>query len=148
MATTRVHDLITIASRLSGISEADIRGTSRFRPICRVRQAVMYAAYLQGVHSLAQIGRIFGKDHSTVIFTRDIVPEYMKRDPEYLAFIWQLLVEASEELPHITARKFQFQLTQPKHVHIPRLKPVPKPEPEEEVFYYGGGYSMNREAAA
>ena len=148
MATTRISDLVTIASRLSGISEADIRGTSRLRAICRVRQGVMYAAFLQGKHSLAGIGRIFGKDHSTIIHACSNVPEFMKRDPEYLAFIWQILVEASEERPHIAERKFQFQLTQPKHVHIPRFKPVPKPEPEEEVFYYGGGYSMNREAAA
>jgi hypothetical protein len=144
MPTTRVHDLVTIASRLSGISEADIRGTGRLRVICRVRQAAMYAAHLQGVHSLAQIGRLFGKDHTTVIHARDAVPEFMKRDPEYRAFVWQILVDAFEESPHINARKFQFTLTQPKPIYIVK----PKPKPVEEDFYYGGGYSMNREAAA
>ena len=144
MATTRVSDLITIASRLSGISEADIRGKSRLRLICRVRQGVMYAAHLQGKHSLAQIGRMFGKDHTTVIHARDQVPEFMKRDPEYRAFVWQVLVEASEESPHIAARQFQFKLTKPKPIVIPKFKPVSKPV-DEEPIYYGGSYSMNRE---
>ena len=148
MATTRVSDLITIASRLSGISEADIRGKSRLRLICRVRQGVMYAAHLQGKHSLAQIGRMFGKDHTTVIHARDQVPEFMKRDPEYLAFIWQILAEAYQESPHIAARKFQFKLAQPKPIHIPKFKPVVKRVEDEEPIYYGGGYSMNREMAA
>jgi len=147
MATTRVHDLITIASRLSGIPEREIHGTSRLRLICRVRQGVMYAAFLQGRHSLTQIGRIFGKDHTTVIHACRNVPEFMKRDPEYLAFIWQILVEAYQESPHIAARKFQFKLAQPKPIHIPKFKPVVKRVEDEEPIYYGGGYSMNRECA-
>jgi len=143
MATTRVSDLVTIASRLSGISQRDILGASRLRFICRVRQAVMYAATLQQVHSLPQIGRVFNKDHTTVVNAKRKVPDFMARDPEYLKFIWEILATAADEEPFINRQgpRFEFTLSLPKLVH-----PKPKPKPvEEEPFYYGGGYSMNRE---
>jgi hypothetical protein len=147
MPTTRVNDLITIASRLSGVSEADIRGGARFQGICRVRQAVMFAAYAQRVHSFPQIGKVFKKDHSTVIHAKNVVPEFMARDPEYRAFVWQILVEAHQSFPFMRTSGVRFEIAPPRpRVYVPRL---PKPKPKfEEPIYYGGGYTMNREAIA
>jgi hypothetical protein len=75
------------------------------------------------------------------------VPEFMLRDTEYRAFVWQILVEASQSdvfNVRTTNRSFRFSMFQ-QRVYRPKL---PKVEIVEESIYYGGGYTMNREAIA
>lgn len=100
MATSRVSDLVAIAARLSGLSEEALLGPAKHRHVARVRQAVMYVAVNQGVHSYPHIGRVMGRDHKTVFYAADIVPAYMAIDHEY-----RLLVEAIERAAE-TARPF------------------------------------------
>lgn len=151
MATTRVHDLITIASRLTGISEAAIVGQQRFGHIVRVRQAVAHVAVNMGIHSTPQIGRaIGGRDHSTIIHANRKATILAERDPEYAHFIQRIKDEAAIAEPFLRDWGEQYEFALPRiaePVVIPSF--IPKPDPvEEEEFYYGGGYSMNREAAA
>lgn len=109
MPTTRIHDLVTIASKLSRISVDDILGPSKKRPIARVRQAIMYAATLQGVHSFPQIGRVMRRDHTTVVHAKQMVPEFMARDPEYLKFVWAILAKAAQSDQFLNRRDVRFE---------------------------------------
>lgn len=49
-----------------GVSPRVIMGQSRARPIARARQAIMRRLYQYGL-SVSEIGRILGRDHTTVI---------------------------------------------------------------------------------
>lgn len=137
MATTRVADLIVIASRLSGISVADISGKRRFKPIIRVRQAVMYVARKQGVHSFPQIGRaIGGRDHSTVIHGIEAAEIIAERDVEYRNFLLQLEAAASiaEPFQDSWGGKPNFEFTIPA-VKWPMFEADTDPDDEGLKFH-------------
>ena len=153
MPTTRVNDLITIAARLSGISEREIMGDGRFRYQVMLRQAVYRVAVLQGQHSIAKIGRLCGgRDHSTITYGNASAIERAKRDPEYAEFIKELLVEAERAEPFIAkdGPRFEFCAPGKKNAYrapVRRLaKPAAKPDLDHFDWGSGCGYSMNREA--
>lgn len=100
MATTRVSDLITIASRITGLTPSQIVGPQRHKPITRVRQAVAYVAAEQGKHSISQIGRMMNRDHTTIIHARRMVPEFMKRDADLRLLVERLFIEAERHDPY------------------------------------------------
>jgi len=59
--------MVTIASRLTGVPEADIVGHRRQLHLCAIRSAIYELAVNHG-YSYCEIGhRIGGRDHSTVI---------------------------------------------------------------------------------
>ena len=101
MATTRVSDLITIASRITGMTPAQIVGPQRHKPITRVRQAVAYVAAEQGRHSYPQIGKKLNRDHSTIIHAHKMVPEYMKRDADLRLLVERLFIESERHNPYV-----------------------------------------------
>lgn len=59
-------EIVDAAARESGISRADILGKSSVRDIARVRQYAMWKASQAGISS-KQVGRFFGRDHTTVL---------------------------------------------------------------------------------
>lgn len=148
MATTRIADLIAIASRISGVSKVEIKGQSRLMHLARIRQAVAHVAVSQGVHSTPQIGKALGgRDHSTIIHANRRAIEVAKRDSEYAHFIKRIRDEAEAAEPFLVdwGEQFEFALPKPKVIQ----PPPPKPKRQiEEPIYYGGSYSMNRDAAA
>ena len=95
-----IADIITHASRLSGVSAQDIRGPSRLRHVARVRQAVCLIAREQMRHdedrkfyaySYPQIGAVLGdRDHSTIIHGCKAAANIATRDPVFAAFIVEL----------------------------------------------------------
>jgi chromosomal replication initiator protein len=50
----------------AGVSLQDVMGSSRLANICRVRQRLFYDFRKDGM-SLPEIGRFFGRDHTTVL---------------------------------------------------------------------------------
>lgn len=67
MTRPRIKDIVTIASRLTNVSEEKILSPDRKLHLCAVRSAIYSIAKKHG-HSLTQIGvQIGGRDHSTVI---------------------------------------------------------------------------------
>ena len=118
MTTTRVSDLITIASRITGLTPDQINGPQRFRPIVRVRQAVAYVAAEQGKHTYSHIGRVMGgRDHTTIIHAHRMVPEFMKTDADLRLLVERLFIEAERhdpfELPHVPVVHYKAVLTMP-----------------------------------
>ena len=95
MSRIRVADIIAAASRMTGIPVADITGRSRVQRLARVRQAIAYVAAKQDDRmSYPQIGRILGRDHSTILHSIGMAEIFRKRDPEYAKFLRQLRREA------------------------------------------------------
>jgi len=58
--------IIERAAKVSGYTVDALRGPSRLRSICMVRWAVMAVLRARGL-SLATIGRLMNRDHTTVI---------------------------------------------------------------------------------
>jgi len=62
----RIADIITIASRLTEVPEADIVGRRRWLHLCAVRFPV-YAVAREWGYSYTAIGRIVNRDHSSIM---------------------------------------------------------------------------------
>lgn len=61
--------IIKTVARLYRVKASDLMGRRRLRPIVRARQAAMREVARAKPHlSTSQIGRIFGYDHSTVLW--------------------------------------------------------------------------------
>ena len=86
MIRPRTADMITIASRLTGVSEADILSGRRFIHLCAVRHPICVTAREWG-YSYPAIGAAIGRrDHSTVInscASRERLVPYIKDFAEY-----------------------------------------------------------------
>lgn len=65
-APVRVTQIVRAVSEGTGLTVAEILGQSRLGPIARARQLVMFEAYAAG-YSMAHIGRILRRDHTTVM---------------------------------------------------------------------------------
>lgn len=75
------------------VSKSDLLGKRRLKNINRARQILMYVCNHLGV-SLAETGRMLGKDHSTVIHSRDVIKTEMQYDDllfQQVAYIFSTL---------------------------------------------------------
>lgn len=60
--------IIDLVSQAHGISYAEIMGRSRVNPIVAARQAAMFEVHKRRPDlTLPQLGKIFGKDHTTIL---------------------------------------------------------------------------------
>lgn len=119
----RIADIVTLASRLSGVPREAIIGAGRHRPVVRVRQAVYYVARASG-YSYPQIGARMNKDHSSVIWGAGQAMEWAERYPEYDSFINRLTDEAFESSPFIP-------IPPPPASIIPEVMVAPEPAPHK-----------------
>lgn len=62
-----VRSVVQDVSRISGVPVTDIYGRVPRGPAAKARQAAMYLARLRTGKSYPVLGRIFGRDHTTVI---------------------------------------------------------------------------------
>lgn len=108
MATTRVSDLITIASRITRLTPDQITGPQRHKPIARVRQAVAYVAAEQGRHSYPQIGKMLNRDHSTIIHAHKMVPVFMRSDADLRLLVERLFIEAERHDPYVLPSNIRY----------------------------------------
>ena len=75
--------IIAEVSRFYDINEADIRGPSRIRKHVNARNVAMYLIRNITGLSTVEIGKIFGRDHSTAVHSLDQVDAKIKSDPTY-----------------------------------------------------------------
>ncbi|MFA5624807.1 MAG: chromosomal replication initiator protein DnaA, partial [Bradymonadales bacterium] len=68
-----------------GVSYAEIMGKSRTKPIVFPRQMAMYLSRQHTSMSLPELGRVFGRDHTTVINAIERVKLAMAADPSVAA---------------------------------------------------------------
>lgn len=67
LAPCSMRFLVTYAALASGVSVADIFGTKRFKDITAARHRAIGLVYQHTQASLSATGRLFGRDHSTVL---------------------------------------------------------------------------------
>lgn len=65
------------------VTLADVKGPSREKQIARARQSAMYLARNLIKMSFPEIGRRFGRDHSTVMTAVRRVPDLMAKDADF-----------------------------------------------------------------
>lgn len=65
------------------VTLADVKGPSREKQIARARQAAMYLSRQLIKLSFPEIGRRFGRDHSTVMTAVKRVPDLMAKDADF-----------------------------------------------------------------
>lgn len=78
-----LDEIMQIAARASGVTVADLQSPSRRRRVVRPRQLAMYLARRFTDASLAEIGRAFGRDHSSVIYALDQVERRSLEQPQF-----------------------------------------------------------------
>lgn len=61
-----IRDMIRQASDQTGIPMDELMGPSHRAELCRIRELIYAAARRQG-YSLPQIGRVFRRDHTTIL---------------------------------------------------------------------------------
>lgn len=72
------------AMRVFGVTKAELRSNRRHREICFARQFVMYWTVRLTPLSLPQIGRIVGRDHTSVLSGKRAYPEKRAKMGRYL----------------------------------------------------------------
>lgn len=70
MPKQRVLADIEAVALIYGVSLEDVLGKSRTRKIVRARQAAIWMVWFSRDYTLPAIGRIFGKDHTSCLFSR------------------------------------------------------------------------------
>lgn len=73
-----MHAIVAAVSERTGVSQRDILGTSRVRPIAKARQAAMALCREQGF-SLPQIGQVFRRDHTTILHACRVMAPALER---------------------------------------------------------------------
>jgi len=67
-ASTKARDIIETVAARHGVTVAEILGTRRTKPIVNARHAaIVQVCKLRSTLSLPQIGRIFHRDHTTIM---------------------------------------------------------------------------------
>ena len=66
-APTRIKPLISTVARYYGVPVRDLVSFRRARALIRPRQVAMYLARTLTKHSLPAIGRVFERDHTTIL---------------------------------------------------------------------------------
>ena len=76
-----MKDIVVAVSRMTGVSMADFRGRSRTRHISRPRMmAYYYCRTLTGA-SLPAIGKVFNRDHTSIISGVRVIHRIKAEDP-------------------------------------------------------------------
>lgn len=74
------------------LKQSDMSSPARFREVARPRQVAMYLCRELTPRSLPEIGRKFGRDHTTVIHALRQISQLRTHDPDLDADIRQLKV--------------------------------------------------------
>lgn len=84
-------DVLSVVSRVFGISNERLLGRERTREVALPRQVAMYLLREEGGVSLPQIGELVGgRDHTTVIYACDKVNDLMDTDDRFRRQILQI----------------------------------------------------------
>jgi chromosomal replication initiation ATPase DnaA len=92
----------TVCAR-RGVSVSDVLSPARTRPVAWARQEAQHILREATGKSLPEIGREFGRDHTTVLYSLDAVEHRMK-DDLYRAEIAHMQREAISKLGFTSAR--------------------------------------------
>lgn len=72
---------VNAAAAALGIEADRILGRDRSAQVALARQLAMVCAHRGGEHTLSEIGRVFGRSHTTVMYALRTIEERMRVDP-------------------------------------------------------------------
>jgi chromosomal replication initiator protein len=78
-----------VAARF-GVTMAELLSALRERRIARPRQIAMWVCRHMTLHTMGELGRHFGRDHTTVMHALRRVEDLMKQDTALAEAIWEL----------------------------------------------------------
>lgn len=78
-----VEKILNTVCQQFGVSVTDILGRNRDRVIAAPRQVAMYFLRKYTHRKLSQIGVIFGRDHSTVVYGIQVVKDLCDTDAQF-----------------------------------------------------------------
>jgi chromosomal replication initiator protein len=81
--TITIEHIQAKASAFFGLRLADMRAKDRTHAVAFPRQIAMYLARQLTHASLAEVGRAFGKDHTTVLHAVDKIQTRLQEDPKF-----------------------------------------------------------------
>jgi chromosomal replication initiator protein len=81
--TITIAQIQAKAAAFFGLSLADMRAKGRTHAVAFPRQIAMYLARQLTHASLAEVGRAFGKDHTTVLHAVDKIQTLLRADPKF-----------------------------------------------------------------
>ena len=91
--------VVRIVCAKMNVNEFEVYGKSRLKDICGARHIIFYILSTSGNYTLSKISKHFGKDHSTVIHSRNACQGWIDVDPKYKKLIETL--KASVELARL-----------------------------------------------
>ena len=77
------EEIIEKVARAYQLEPDALKGRGRSRNVTSARQTAMYLMCRKGGMSTTQVGKVFGRDHSTVMYSLRCVAERMKLDPDF-----------------------------------------------------------------
>ena len=86
-----IEKILEEVGRSYGVSAADIKGKKRTQNIAEARKMAMYIIRQVCELSMEDIGKEFGRDHSTVVYSISNVGEKMEKDSFYRSNIEDII---------------------------------------------------------
>ncbi len=79
----KIGRIISMVSQHTGISEEEIKGKKRTKEIAMARHICIYMLRTQTELSFPSIGKIFGRDHSTIMYSIDLIQNRIEDDSAF-----------------------------------------------------------------
>ena len=91
-----VDKIFAAVEKKYGIAKADLTGKSRIKEVAQARHVTIHLVRTVTEMSLPAIGKLFNRDHSTVISSLDTIDKKMASSPAFEAEINNLIKEIKE----------------------------------------------------
>ena len=77
-----MREIVAAVCKVYRVSDTDLLSERRTQPIAFYRQIAMYLCCRLTFHGLPSIGRLFNRDHTTVLHARDTIAQKRNSDEE------------------------------------------------------------------
>jgi chromosomal replication initiator protein len=98
------HDIMTVVANTYDLSVADLRGPRRSKQYAHPRMISQWLAVeLLSEKSLPQLGRCFGRDHTSIMYSKKRAREIVSHDLEHIAKVNLIIAELRRLASHALA---------------------------------------------
>lgn len=95
---TDANEIVDAVCKVFNCTRRMLEGASRLRHIVEARQLAMALIRKETTMSYEQIGLIFGRDHTTVIYSCRETKKRMKRDAQFADIVWHHFPDYAKSL--------------------------------------------------
>jgi chromosomal replication initiator protein len=90
MPSRPIKHVQQVVAAYFGLSMSEMLGPNRTLRIVRPRQIAMFLAKTEGLHSFPEIGKVFGRDHTTILHAVRTIQELMETDRVVVHYVDEL----------------------------------------------------------